>query len=84
MPRTEYFSAAAQPRDHLSEHHTEITQGTLARDCRQPRIIFSRLTQAKYHPILRKNSGFWQIDTTTNLFFSRPIQDPGCYWTSFA
>ena len=29
MPCTEYFSAAAQPRDHLSEYHTEITQGTL-------------------------------------------------------
>ena len=28
-PRTEYFSAAAQSRDHLSGHHTEITQGTL-------------------------------------------------------
>ena len=29
MSRTEYFSAAAQPRDQLLEHHTEITQGTL-------------------------------------------------------
>ena len=75
MPRTEYFSVAAQPRDHLSEH---------TQDCRQPRIIFSRLTQAKYHLILRKNSGFWQINTTTNLFFSRLIQDPGSYWTSVA
>ena len=30
-------------------------------DYPQPRIIFSRLTQAKYHQITRKNSAYWQI-----------------------
>ena len=30
-------------------------------DYPQPRIIISRLTQAKYHQITRKNSAYWQI-----------------------
>ena len=30
-------------------------------DYPQPRIIITRLTQAKYHQITRKNSAYWQI-----------------------
>ena len=30
----------------------------------QPRVIFSRLTKGKYHQITRKNSAFWQINTS--------------------
>ena len=46
-------------------------------DCPQPRIVFSRLTQAKYHQITRKNSAYWQIDTSWLLSYIRFIQVPG-------
>ena len=68
MAGTEYFGPTTQPRGHTwvlpvntvrkSHNHT------LSRhwyDYPQPRIIFSRLTQAKYHQITRKNSAYWQI-----------------------
>ena len=46
--------------------------------------MLSRLTQAKYHRITRKNSAYWQINTTRRFSYTRLIQVPGCSatWTA--
>ena len=48
------------------------------------RIIFWRLTEAKYHRITRKNSDYWQIHTSGPFSYTRLIQVPGCRVTRSA
>ena len=43
----------------------------------QPCIIVRRLTQAKYHRITRKNSAYWQINTSELFSYTRLVQVPG-------
>ena len=50
----------------------------------QPRVIFSRLTLAKYHRITRKNSAYLQINTSELFSKTRLIQAPGCRVTRSA
>ena len=77
---TEYFGeTAVQPRDHIPcQHHAETTESHFrARrwyDYPQPRIIFSRLTQAKYHRITHHLRTLWE-DVRT-IFFK-------FYWKKF-
>ena len=47
-------------------------------------IIFSRLTQVKYHRITRKNSAYWQKNTSGLFSYNRLIQTPGCRVTRSA
>ena len=66
-----------QPRHHISEFcHVNHTISRHWYDCPQPRIIFSHFTQAKYHQITRKNSAYWQIDTSWLLSHIRFIRFP--------
>ena len=53
-------------------------------DYPQPRIIFSRLTQAKYHQITRQNSAYWQLNTSRLFSYNLLIQVPGCTVTRSA
>ena len=69
MAGTEYFGeTAVQPRDHIPVNTTRKSHNhTLSPNWQgypQPLIILSRLTQAKYHRITRKNSAHWQINTS--------------------
>ena len=83
MAGTEHFGATAQPRDHIPEFclSTPVGNHALSRhwqDYPQPRIIFWSLTQEKYHQITRKNSAYWQINTSGLFPYTRLIQVPGC------
>ena len=53
-------------------------------DYPQPRIIISRSTYAKYHRITRKNSAYWQINTSELFPNTCLIQVPGCKVTRSA
>ena len=85
---TEYFGATAQQRDHIplntvwKSHNHTLSQHWY--DYPQTRIIFLRLTQAKYHQITRKNSACWQINTSWLFSYTRLIQVPGCTVTRLA
>ena len=70
MAGTEYFGPTTQPRDHIPEfclstpcgnHKITHFRGTDTTIHNHAYIIISRLTQAKYHQITRKNSAYWQI-----------------------
>ena len=53
-------------------------------DYPQPRIIFSRLTQGKYHQITRQNVAYLHINTSGPFSCTRLIQVPGCRVTRLA
>ena len=89
MAGTEYFGQTAiQPRDHIPvntmrKSHITHLSGT-DKDYPQPRIIFSRLTSAKYHRITPKNSAYCQINTSGLFSNTRLNQVLGCRVTRSA
>ena len=60
------------------------TLSRILQDYPQPRIIFSRLTHAKYHKITRKHSAYWKINTSRLFSYTCLIQVPGCTVTQSA
>ena len=87
MAGTEYFGeTAVQPRDHIPVNtmRKSLTQSHTFAALIRLSTILSRLTQAKYHRITRKNSAYWQINTTGLFTYTRLIQVPGCSatWTA--
>ena len=95
MAGTEYFgadSSTTRPHTWVLPVNTmwKSHNHTLSRhwyDYPQPRIIFSRSTQEKYQnkkKKTRKNSVYWQINTSWLFSYTRLIQVSGCTVTRSA
>ena len=74
------YSSTTRPHtgNHTSTHFRSTNPNP------PPRIIFSRLTQGKYHQITRRNLAYLQINSSGLFSYTRIIQVPGCTVTRSA
>ena len=85
MAGTEYFGATAQPRHRIPKFclstpcgNHAITHFSVLIRLSTTTHTPSRLTQAEYHQITRKNSAYWQINTSELFSYTCLIQVRGC------